>query len=399
MYKSVLVEVTKNNNDCMQVFSEIEAVEGLTEAAKRGSRLTAKLCCQALVTCDVAPPPYQCWDVLRWSTKNVAAWVEDIGLKQLAPSFEEHLVTGNILVDLTMDDLLELGFQSKLRCKWFLEEVRKVRCLADISTSKLNQDKVCKWLTKVNPNLDVYHVDFIRNGVTMSILPHLTNEVLMEIGVHRRLDRLRILVALGELPTDNGHDTPDETSSLKLPIPPKKTPLTRSPTVNESDVYICYHWLGGSQLASLIKVHLEVQGISVFMDVFGLGGGNFEEAILSNLSKAKNVVLVLTPGSLDRCKGDTRIQDWLHREIICAIDSKINIIPVMGPEFKWPKDDDLPEDIRNINRMNGVSWSREFQDAAVNKLIEFLKLPVASGRRQRRRSGIPLPQYQSTVFQ
>ena len=386
-------------NNRMQVFSEIGAIEGLTEAAKHGSRLTAKLCCQALVTCDIAPPLYQCWDVLHWSTKNVAAWVEEIGLKQLAPSFEEHLVTGNILVDLTMDDLLELGFQSKLRCKWFLEEVRKVRCLADISTSKLNKDKVCKWLTKVSPNLDVYHVDFIRNGVTMSILPHLTNEVLMEIGVHRRLDRLRILVALGELPTENGHDSPDETSSLKLLIPPKKPPLTRSPAVDESDVYICYRWLGGSQLASLIKVHLEVQGINVFMDVFGLGRGNFEEAILSNLSNAKNVVLVLTPGSLDRCKGDTRIQDWLHREIVCAIDSKINIVPVMGPEFKWPKDDDLPEDIRNINRMNGVSWSHEFQDAAINKLIEFLKLPVASGRRERRRSGIPLTQYQSAVFQ
>ena len=327
----------------------------------------------------------------------MSAWVEDVGLEQLAPSFEEHLVTGNILVDLTMDDLLELGFQSKLRCKWFLEEIRKVRCLADISTSKLNKDKVCKWLTKVSPNLDVYHVDFIRNGVTMSILPHLTNEVLMEIGVHRCLDRLRILVSLGELPSvEDGHDTPDETSSLKLPVQPKKPPLTHSLSKNDSDVYICYRWLGGSQLASLIKVHLEVQGISVFMDVFGLGGGNFEEAILSTLSKIRNMVLILTPGSLDRCKGDTRIQDWLHREIVCAIDSKINVVPVMGPEFKWPKDDELPEDIRSINRMNGVSWSHEFQDAAVSKLIEFLKLPVISGigRRQRKVSG--LTRYQLT---
>ena len=171
----------------------------------------------------------------------MSAWVEDIGLEKLAPSFEEHLVTGNILVDLTMDDLLEIGFQSKLRCKWFLEEIRKVRCLADISTSNLTKDKVCKWLTKVSPNLDVYHVDFLRNGVTMSILPHLTNEVLMEIGVHRRLDRLRILVSLGEVPTvEDGHDTPDETSSIAHPIPPvqpQKPLLTHS---HDSDVYICY---------------------------------------------------------------------------------------------------------------------------------------------------------------
>ena len=378
------------------MFSEIGANDDLKEAAKRGSRLTAKLCCQALVTCEVAPPPYQCWDVLRWSTKNVAAWVEDIGLKQLAPSFEEHLVTGNILVDLTMDDLLEVGFQSKLRCKWFLEEIKKLRCLADFTTSKLDKDKVCKWLTKVSPNLAVYKVDFVRHGISKSILPYLTNEVLIEIGVHQRLDRLRVLVALGEAqPTESGRDTPDETP-LQLKIPEKKPPLTRLPTLHEYDVYICYRWLGGSQLASLIKVHLEVQGISVFLDVFGLSGGSFEDAIVSTLSQTKNMVLVLTPGSLDRCKGDTRIQDWFHREIVCAIDSKINIIPVMGPEFKWPKDDELPEDIRNVSRMNGVHWSHEFQDAAVSKLIEFLKLPVMRGRNMKRGSIAPLPRLHSS---
>ena len=326
----------------------------------------------------------------------MAAWVEDIGLKQLAPSFEEHLVTGNILVDMTMDDLLELGFQSKLRCKWFLEEIRKLRYLADVMNSKLDKDKVCKWLTKVSPNLSVYHVDFVRRGVTKSVLPYLTNEVLIEIGVHQRLDRLRILVALGEVqPTESGRDTPDK-NPIELKLPLKKPTLTRLPTINEYDVYICYRWMGGSQLASLIKVHLEVQGISVFLDVYGLSGGNFEEAIVSTLSQTKNMVLVLTPGTLDRCKGDTRIQDWLHREIVCAIDSKIKIVPVVDPEFKWPKDDELPEDIRNVIRMNGVPWSHEFQDASVTKLIEFLNLPVMRGRNMKRGSLAPLPRLHSS---
>ena len=379
----------------MQVFDDIGAIESLQEAAKRGSRLTGKLCCQALATCDVAPPSYQCWDVLRWTAKNVSSWVEDIGLKQLAPSFEEHLVTGNILVDLTMDDLLEIGFQSKVRCKWFLEEIRKLRCLADVSESKLDKDKVCKWLTKVSPNLSVYHVDFIRRGVSKSILPFLTNEMLIEIGVHSRLDRVRILVALGDAPPESGRDTPDE-KPLQLQMPPVKPPLTRDQSIHDHDVYICYRRSGGSQLASLIKVHLEVQGISVFMDVFGLGGGNFEDAIESALNRTKNVVLVLTPGSLDRCKGDTRIQDWLHREIVCAVDSKINIVPVVDPGFKWPGEGELPSDIRNVSKMNGVSWSHEFQDASVNRLIEFLKLPVMRGRMKRGSVSV-LPRYLSST--
>ena len=165
--------------------------------------------------------------------------------------------------------------------------------------------------------------------------------------------------------------------------------------MHDYDVYICYRWVGGSQLASLIKVHLEVQGISVFMDVFGLGRGNFEEAIASVLQQTKNLVLVLTPGSLDRCKGDTRIQDWLHREIVCAIDGKINIVPVVDPEFKWPKENELPDDIRSVSKMNGVPWSHEFQDAAVNKLVEFLKLPVMSGKVLKRDSVASFPRYQS----
>ena len=325
----------------------------------------------------------------------MSAWVEDIGLKQLAPSFEEHLVTGNTLVDLTMDDLLEIGFQSKLRCKWFLEKVRKLRCLADISQSGFERDPVCKWLTKVSPNLTVYHVDFLRKGITMSILPHLTKEVLAEIGVHSHLDRLRILVALGELPQETGRDTPDEKPSFQLGLATQKPPLTRGPTLQQYDVYICYRWIGGSQLASLIKVHLEVQGISVFMDVFGLGRGNFEETILSTVRKTKNMILVLSPGSLDRCKGDARIQDWLHREIVCAIDSNINIVPVVDPQFKWPKESEMPDDIRNISKMNGVPWSHEFQDASVNKLVEFLQLPAMSGRAKRH---VPaLARYQSSL--
>ena len=378
---------------------EIGAIPSLQEAAKQGSRLTGKFCCQALATCDVALPPYQCWDVLRWTSKNVSSWVEDIGLKQLAPSFEEHLVTGNILVDLTMEDLLEIGFQSKVRCKWFLEEIRKLRCVADISISKLEKDKVCKWLTDVSPNLAAYHVDFIRDGITVSLLPYLTDEVLTEIGVKRRVDRLRIMVAIGDLPEDAktpGHDTPDEMKSFAVKIPEKKLPPPVSSPVQDHDVYVCYRWEGGSQLASLIKVHLEMQGISVFMDVFGLGGGNFEDSIETALNRTKNVVLILTPGSLDRCKGDTRIQDWLHREIVCAIDSKINIVPVMDPGFKWPKEGELPSDIANVSKMNGVSWSHEFQDASINRLIEFLKLPVMRGR-LKRGSVAMLPRYLSST--
>ena len=350
--------------------------------------MTGKLCCQALITCDVAPPPYQCWDVLRWNTKNVAAWVEDIGLKQLAPSFEEHLVTGNILVDLTMDDLLELGFQSKLRCKWFLEEIKKLRCLVDVS--RLDKDNVCKWLTNISPELAVYCVDFIRQGVTKSILPHLTDTELAEIGVTSKLNRRKILLSLKRLP-ESGEDTPD------IGVPNLSSDvLLYSPTLKKKyDVFISYRRAGGSQLASLLKVHLQTRGISAFLDVYGLGGGNFDEALIMTISNASNMVLVLSSGALNRCKGDTRIQDWLHREIVCAFEHKVNIVPVADPAFEWPKVDELPTDIQALSKLNAVPWSHEFQDAAIQRVVDFLQLPVVRGRAGSLASMMPLSRFSS----
>ena len=322
----------------------------------------------------------------------MSAWVEEIGLEKLAPSFKEHLVTGNILVDLTMDDLLEIGFQSKLRCKWFLEEIKKLRCLADVS--QLDKEKICKWLMNISPGLSVYRVDFIRLGVTKSILPHLTDSELAEIGVTSKLNRRKILLALKRLP-DSGEDTPD----IGVPNLASET-LLYSPTLTKKyDVFISYRRAGGSQLASLLKVHLQTRGISAFLDVYGLGGGNFDEALIMTISNASNMVLVLSSGALDRCKGDARIQDWLHREIVCAFEHKVNVVPVMDPAFEWPGEDELPKDMQPLSKLNAVPWSHEFQDAAIQRVVDFLQLPVVRGRAGSRATVMPLTRYNTSSGQ
>jgi hypothetical protein len=67
------------------------------------------------------------------------------------------------------------------------------------------------------------------------------------------------------------------------------------------DVFISYRRKGGSVLAQLIKVSLKARGINVFLDVENLGSGTFDTALAENLSRARNVVLVLSEGCLDRC--------------------------------------------------------------------------------------------------
>lgn len=339
-------------------------------AAKNGSRLTAKYCCQSLSTIGADLPAYQCWDVLRWDTDCVSAWVEDIGLSCLAPMFRSNHITGCVLIDVSMDELREIGFDTLVKRRWFMDEVKRLRCLADVSVE--DRDGVCKWLTEVSRDLEVYRVDFVRNGVTRSLLPHLTEETLTEIGVTSKIDQLKILLAIGRLPESLEQDSPD----CKLSLAPLTTAHARS-----RDVFISYRRSTGSQLASLLKVHLQVRGITVFLDVAELGSGKFDEAILTTISRSHNMIIVLSPDALTRCVGDERQQDWVHKELACAMDNQVHIVPVVTEEFTWPDSSKLPEDIQAVCKMNAVMWSHEYQDASVDKIVKFLHLPTTTRRK------------------
>ena len=279
-----------------------------------------------------------------------------------------------MLVDITVSDLLDIGFsENKLQCKAFVEtNVRLLRCLADVSSQ--DKDGVCKWLTSIHQDLAVYRIDFARCGITKSLLPHLTTELLKEIGVHSGVDQLKILLALRELPDYVGHDTPDAgvlNRSFSL------TPVHHG----RYDVFMSYRRATGSQLASLLKVHLHLHGLNVFLDVAELGGGKFDDALLTTISHSHNVILVLSPHSLDRCYGDTPARDWVHKEVLCALDNRVNIVPVIADGFTWPSEMELPADIQPLCKMNGVRWSHEYQDACVEKLVKFLHLSTTSRRR------------------
>lgn len=354
-----------------QIFSDIDVFGPLRTAAKIGSKLTAKFCIQALGTCSQTPPPYQCWNVVEWSVDEVISWVNDtIPSSCNAPDLTPHHVTGSSLLDLNVDDLMEIGFVSRVACKWFLREVRKLRCLVDMSGTESND--ICKWLTDNCKELAVYRADFYRKGITKSLLPHLTDEVLAEIGVSTKLDRLRISLAIRQSTDRDAFDTPDQGGrSLAFPLPSSKKSF---------DVFISYRRSTGSQLASLLKVHLQLRGLTVFLDVAELGSGKFDEAILTTIEHSSNFVLVLSESCLDRCSGDTHVQDWLHKEIVCALENKKHSIPVIESNFKWPAENKIPKDIKQISAWNGVPWSHEYQEASVEKLVNFLHLSPGTRR-------------------
>ena len=266
-----------------------------------------------------------------------------------------------------MEDLLEVGLKSRVQSRWVLHQTQKLRCRADVSF--LDHKNISKFLTDIHRDLTVYRVDFARRGITGSFLPHLTTDMLLELGVHSTIDRTRIL--------NHIQDTWGFVESTDSASPDSILPLSTRYR-KKYDVFVSYRRESGSQLASLLKVYLEVRGLSTFLDVTSLGGGKFDEALLTVIRKCLNVVVVLTPNSLQRCIGDCRIEDWLHREVACALESNATVVPLCDPHFSWPVEKQLPEDLRGLCRMNAVTWSHEYQDASVERLIKFFSLtPVA----------------------
>lgn len=64
---------------------------------------------------------------------------------------------------------------------------------------------------------------------------------------------------------------------------------------------------------SLLKVHLQVRGYSVFIDVEKLESGKFEDKLIQSVQRARNFILVLSANALDKCMGDTAMKDWVHK--------------------------------------------------------------------------------------
>ncbi|VDL93920.1 unnamed protein product [Schistocephalus solidus] len=147
------------------------------------------------------------------------------------------------------------------------------------------------------------------------------------------------------------HDD-DRGSLTARPAEPRKNLLNTS-TGGKLDAFISYRRSNGSQLASLLKVHLELRGYRVFLDIERLTAGRFDLGLINSIVMAKNFILVLTPNALDRCLSDKDGSDWVHKEIICALENRCNIIPLTD-RFDWPAAEDIPEDIRSVIKYNSV---------------------------------------------
>jgi hypothetical protein len=134
--------------------------------------------------------------------------------------------------------------------------------------------------------------------------------------------------------------------------------------------FISYRREHGSQMARIIHSELAKRGYGCFLDVDDLGPQVFDTRLLSEIEAVPNFILVLGPGSLDRCENE---DDWLRREISHSLSTERNIVPITFDGFQFPATASLSEEIREVVRHNAVNYSHEYYNATFDKLIQFLK--------------------------
>lgn len=132
-------------------------------------------------------------------------------------------------------------------------------------------------------------------------------------------------------------------------------------------VFLSYRREGGDAIALFLRERLLQRGLHVFLDVVDLRRGYFDEALLRHIERTPNFVVILSPGSMDRCVNE---DDWLRREIAHAIKTDRNIIPVLLKGFAFPGH--LPDDLKDLPRHQGVEYSHFYHQAMIDSILENL---------------------------
>ncbi|CAL2037804.1 unnamed protein product [Caenorhabditis brenneri] len=352
-YHFTLEAVIKKEQNKLDVFQEIGAIQALKEVASSPDEVAAKNASEALTVIGEEVPYKLAQQVPGWTCADVQYWVKKIGFEEYVDKFAKQMVDGDLLLQLTELDLQhDVGMVSGLHRKRFLRELQTLKVAADYSS--VDESNLDNFLMGLSPELSVYTYQMLINGVNRSLLSSLTDEMMQNAcGITNPIHRLKLTQAF----ENTKHPDDVEVAMLSKQI----------------DVFISYRRSTGNQLASLIKVLLQLRGYRVFIDVDKLYAGKFDSSLLKNIQAAKHFILVLTPNSLDRLLNDDNCEDWVHKELKCAFEHQKNIIPIFDQAFEFPtKEDQIPHDIRMITKYNGVKWVHDYQDACMQKVVRFI---------------------------
>ena len=214
----------------------------------------------------------------------------------------------------------------------------------DYSYSEEEAD-MAQFLTNINSDLVEYTHKLVTRGLTQQVLSNLgmedVDDALKDAGIDNLGDRYKIKQAVRT-------------------------------NAEEPDVYVIY--LEESKtLASLVEINLKLRGLSVCKR----DSTRSSEDFLRNIEKSSNVVVVLPAD-------DGTVDDFVREEIKYAMESGVNIIPLVEENFKVEETESLISHLVNGKRM--VRWVHEYQNASMDRLESIVRREVEEMRGKQGRS-------------
>jgi hypothetical protein len=138
-------------------------------------------------------------------------------------------------------------------------------------------------------------------------------------------------------------------------------------------VFISYWRSLDEVTARLLKRELAARGFDVFLDVDDLGPSpSFDQRLLKEIAARYNFVLLLSPGTLDRCD---ETSDWIRLELEHALTTGRRIVPVTRAGFQLGTDRPLPPSISSLPLHNAVDYASTHHEAVIDRLVTFLCMP------------------------
>lgn len=141
-----------------------------------------------------------------------------------------------------------------------------------------------------------------------------------------------------------------------------------------NSTFISYRRSVSEFVARAVFQDLRANGINVFMDVESIDAGQFETIILNQIAARPYFLVILAPGTLDRC---SEPGDWLRREIEYAMDMNRIIIPVMTSNFNFDNvQQHLTGKLSGLPRFQALSIPHDYFEAAMERLRKRYLKPV-----------------------
>lgn len=203
----------------------------------------------------------------------------------------------------------------------FLRDLRVLKTYGNYSTC--DPHNMADWLVEVDPRFRQYTYDLVQSGVDRNNVQAVTDQQLQhDCHINNGVHRAKIL-SFSHRPakpslTDSQPAGPDVFISYRRTT---GSQLARSELgLNRASKHILFMFISQTLhisppplYSSLLKVHLQVRGFSVFIDVEKLEAGKFEDKLIQSVQRARNFILVLSANALDKCMGDAATKDWVHK--------------------------------------------------------------------------------------